>query len=239
MTDQPSEAPRSRVAILGCAHTTRGLAPFDDLSWEIWTHGAYSNGDEVAKALPRWDKWFESHDPRKVTPNIDCHMQWLAEQTKPVVVWTPMPPLSDKIVFDWQSLVDRFGTEFFTSTTAWMFAHAIVEDFKEIGLYGIEMATDEEWAYQRAGVKHFQYIAEQYHGITVTVPPISEMSRERMPYPFANETPMAKLIFEMDTKANQHIDILNKEIATYHEALHKCEGGRSVINRFKRYYTFG
>ena len=239
MTDKTSEGQRSKVAILGCARETLALAPFNDLSYEIWAHGAYPTGEDLAKLVPRWDVWFEAHDPAKVPDNIKPHIEWCARQTGTIKVPNKTPLIPNGTVFDWQRLVDEWGEEHFTSTTAFMFAEAILcGRYKEIGLYGIEMGSDSEYAYQRAGIKTFQTIAEKYHGIKVTIPVESELSRVRKPYPFAAETPMANLVTEMDRKANMQIDILNKEIATFQEALHKCEGARSIINRFKRYHAF-
>lgn len=240
MTDQTSEGQRSKLAILGCACETLALAPFKDLSWEIWAHGAYPSGEELAKFVPRWDVWFESHDPAKVADNIKKHIEWCAQQTGTIMVANKSPLLPNATVFDWQRLVDEWGSEPFSSTTAFMFAEAIFcGRYEEIGLYGIEMSSDEEWHYQRGGIKFFEIIAKKYHGIKVTIPPESELSRERVPYPFANETPMAMLIFDLDKKADLQIDILNKEIALYQEALHRCEGGQNIVKRFRRYHLYG
>lgn len=240
MTDQTiSEGQRSKVAILGCARETLALAPFNDLSWEIWAHGAYGTGEELAKLVPRWDIWFEAHDPELVPDNIKAHMEWCARQTGTIMVAKKSPLLPNATVFDWQRLVDEWGNEAFSSTTAFMFAEAIYcGRYKEIGLYGIEMKGDQEWYYQRAAIKFFESIAQKYHGIKVTIPPQSELSRERRPYPFALETPMARLAADLDRQANEQIDMLNNSIATYQEALHKCQGARGIVKRFKRYYAF-
>lgn len=239
MTDQTSEGQRSKLAILGCAVTTLALAPFNDLSYEIWVHGAYPTGEDLTNFVPRWDVWFETHDPAKVPDNIKSHMEWCARQTGTIMVPNETPLLPNATVFGWQRLVDEWGSEPFTSTTAFMFAEAIYcGRYKEIGLFGVDMSGDEEWHYQRAGVKFFEAVAKKYHGIKVTIPPQSELSRERIPYPFALETPMGMFVADLDRKANEHIAILKGEVATYQAALDKCEGGKAIVDRLKRYHAY-
>lgn len=174
-----------KVILLGCALETLYLAPFDDETCEIWASGQYQ------AEVKRFDEWWEIHDVDGLDKPFANHRKWLLEQTKPVVIARPHENIPAGVVHDFRSYIDEWGKEFFTSTVSWMMAKAIRLGYEWIGLYGIEMAANGEYAYQRSGIKFFQKVAEKYHGIKVFIPPGSHLSLEKEPYPFCEETPMA------------------------------------------------
>ena len=204
MTTTPSEGKRDKVALLGCGDTL-SLAPFDDPSWEIWSSGQWQ------ETVTRWDAWFEIHDIEALPPSFKFHLVWMAQQEKPIYVMRPSGFVPSGVVLPHQEIEDAHGKEFLTSAVAWMFAKAIDDGYKEIGLWGVEMACDAEYAYQRAGVKHFQYIAEKYHGIRVTIPHMSLMGMEKQPYPFCQEDRFTRLIVEKDKIARDQLNMITEQ----------------------------
>jgi len=50
-----------------------------------------------------------------------------------------------------QSVIERFKTDYFTSTVDYAIALALYEGHKEIDLYGVNMARPGEYAYQKPG----------------------------------------------------------------------------------------
>jgi hypothetical protein len=62
-----------------------------------------------------------------------------------------------------------------------MLAHAIELGAKKIGLWGVDMAANEEYEAQRAGLHYFALIAAK-QGIEVGVPPESDLFRPRFLY---------------------------------------------------------
>jgi hypothetical protein len=54
-------------------------------------------------------------------------------------------PISDVIKF--------FGVDYFTNTVDYAIALAIYKGFSEIGFYGVNMANNTEYSYQKAGVE--------------------------------------------------------------------------------------
>ena len=204
MTTTPSEGKRDKVALLGCGDTLP-LAPFDDPSWEIWSSGQWQ------ETVTRWDAWFEIHDIEALPQSFKFHLVWMAQQEKPIYVMRPSGFVPSGVVLPHQEIEDAHGKEFLTSAVAWMFAKAIDDGYKEIGLWGVEMACDAEYAYQRAGVKHFQYIAEKYHGIRVTIPHMSLMGMEKQPYPFCQEDRFTRLIVEKDKIARDQLNMITEQ----------------------------
>jgi hypothetical protein len=182
-----------KIAILGSAPSSLHLAPFGDPSFSIWgcSPGVYYQ-------VPRCDAWFELHrwEP-PVIGKPHLQKQWFSPEyvawmsmRQPVVcpVWmyeaVPEIPASTPLPVD--DLTAKYGTFFFTSSIAWMIACAIEDilearakgatDQDEIALFGIDMAANEEYGYQRAGCQHFLLLAADL-GITITVPPEADLLR--------------------------------------------------------------
>lgn len=185
-----------KIAILGSAPSSLRLAPFGDPTWKIWgcSPGVYSQ-------CPRANAWFELH---RWEPGVigvaSTQKQWFSPEyvawmakigASGAAVWmkdaVPEIPNSRPLPID--DLQQKYGTFFFTSSIAWMIACAIEDILEEraaatgpvpsddaIALYGIDMAANEEYGYQRAGCQHFLLLAADL-GIQIVVPPESDLLR--------------------------------------------------------------
>ena len=92
------------------------------------------------------------------------------------------------IELDWAEMIRRYSDLFFTSSLAWMLAHAIDVIIaagnppgSKIGMWGVDMAATEEYEAQRSGCHYFAILARQL-GIEVGVPPTSDLFRPRFLY---------------------------------------------------------
>lgn len=180
-----------KIAIVGSAPSSLGFAPWGDPSWKCWgcSPGVYSYAARV-------DAWFELHrwEPGIVGKGATQkpwfspeYVQWMKNLTTTVWMAEAVPdvPMSKTLPID--DLKAKYGTYFFTSSISIMIACAI-EDILEarrtrtteerdiIGLFGVDMAANEEYGYQRAGCQHFLTLA---HGldIDIYVPPESDLLR--------------------------------------------------------------
>jgi hypothetical protein len=95
---------------------------------------------------------------------------------------------------DKDAYIAKYGDQFFTSSLAWMMAEAIERCIAtgspeqcKIGLWGVDMAANEEYEAQRSGCHFFSHIAQQ-HRIEVGVPPESDLFRPRFLYGFDENT---------------------------------------------------
>lgn len=151
-----------KIGILGTAHSVH-QAPFDDPSWELW---ACNLG-----TVPRWDRWFDLHDDASID-TYPGHRDFLTSQTKPVYTRQNFPLTA---------LVAKYGTWFFTSTIAYMLAKSLDEmeaspsEDHELGLWGVEMASDTEYREQKVGCRFFLQLAA-LRGIKVTMPAGCELA---------------------------------------------------------------
>jgi hypothetical protein len=156
----------SKIAILGSHSQTRMKAPFKDTDWAIW---ACSPGN-MNGVLPRVDAWFEMHIPAQAETRPNDYMDFL--KTLPVVYLRDTEAAKDMpgaVLYPDDAMKQRFGRFFFTSSIAYLFAYAITQAPDEIGLWGVHMASHEEYANQRAGCHYFIQKAWEA-GIKVSVP---------------------------------------------------------------------
>lgn len=187
------EAPKGplKIALVGTAPSSRDLAPFNDPSWTIW---ACSPGN--MNILPRVDAWFEVHS-NLTWPEFASYgapyIEWLKKQTFPIYMQdrslvpnaTPLPI---------QELVKDFGKYFFTSSFAYMIAMAIRAGAQEIALFGIDMASKDEYILQRPGGHFFMQEAAK-RGIRVSIPYESDLAQAPALYGYSDSTPFGRKIY--------------------------------------------
>lgn len=77
-------------------------------------------------------------------------------------------PYVDLTNYPLGEIVDRFGVDYFSNTVDYALALAIYEGFTEIDLYGVNMAFESEYEYEKPGVEFWVGMA-MGHGIEVTV----------------------------------------------------------------------
>ena len=181
-------APRSKVAIVGFAATSmREVTPlFDDPDFEIWgLNQLYMAFPEIVQHATRW---FQIHDRKHYDAAIRDHKHsaWMGVQkTFPIYMQEINPDIPMSVKFPIQSMLKQFG-EYFTNSISWELALAIYEGFKEIHVYGVDMAQDDEYTEQRPSVEYFLGWA-QGRGIRVHVPENSDLLKAFWLYPFEND----------------------------------------------------
>jgi hypothetical protein len=176
---------RTKVAIVGAVNH-RILAPYDDPEFEIWgINDMFQYGD-----IKRWDRWFQIHDlnyyqtrPGGIT--IEETLQLYAKWGCPVYMYEKYPAVPNSIRFPYEKLIDEFG-RYFNNTISWLIAFAIMEGFKEIHVYGVDMAVNSEYAIQRPSCEYFLGIATG-RGIKVHVPEESELLKTKFLYGYEQQ----------------------------------------------------
>jgi len=216
-----------KIAILGTATSSMGLAPFKDPSWAIW---ACSPGAYPICAQNRSDVWFEPHRWLPTPPgqfgaagtkpwfSPEFHT-FLAQHKGPVFMSGKVPSIPNSVRLPYEQLIRKHGHYFWASTVCYMLAMAIDQRPKAIGLWGIDMSASEEYDYQRPAVQHFLGMAMAL-GIEVVVPPESDIMRPSTMYGIGEHNPrhiklLARLA-EIDanlTQAQQMQAQVNNKIA--------------------------
>ena len=176
------------VAIVGWASSSRDLAPFKDETWEIW--GCNGLGRQM---VGRWNSWFELHDRVEMEPRMGAdYITWLRSREVPVYMWAHHDDIPTSTAYPKEQIFQRFG-RYFTSTIAYMLALAIHRSkafvdggYEKIGVYGVDMALDSEYQYQRPCCEYLIGLARGL-GLEVIVP--TECMLLKTPYVYGLEQP--------------------------------------------------
>lgn len=145
-----------KVAIVAFSRQTRHYAPFDDPEWEIWG----LNEEYRFHWMKRWDRWFQIHPyldfMRKGNPNDPKHPEWLRAQKPlgepkafPIYLQEKYDDIPAAVKFPLDEIERDLGINYYCSSISYMLAMAAWLGYKEVGLYGVEMASDTEYKYQR------------------------------------------------------------------------------------------
>lgn len=184
----PVAAPQGRkICILGTT-PSRGLAPFSDDSWEFWTIGP------GGKDANRWDMLFEVHGPSTWPEGFKEYITQLSqvqpekricngrEITKTVITMEPMAGWASNAGMPRKQIEDKYGWMWLSSSISWCIALAIEMGATEIGLYGIDLESGEEYEAQFEGARFFMDHA-RLTGIKLHLPPGCGLLRDPKPYP--------------------------------------------------------
>jgi hypothetical protein len=210
-----------KIALIGTAPSSRDLAPFNDPSWTIW---ACSPGNAHG-TLPRVDTWFEIHSnlmwPECVSYGAP-YVEWLKQQKFPIYMQdqrlvpnaTPLPI---------QELVNEFGKYFFTSSFAYMLAMAIKAGADEISLFGIDMASKDEYILQRPGGHYFMQEAAK-RGIKVNVPFESDLAQHPPLYGYDSSTPFGRKLHVRKVEIQNRVAGMEAELAKLNHSIAYLKG---------------
>jgi len=145
-----------KIGLLGSAPSSMHSAPFNTPDWQIWgcSPGAFVYGD-------RAHAWFELHRYEPGQPWFsEGYCNFLENFEGPVYMAEPTPRVKNCVVIPIDDLVAKYSPYYFNSSLSWMMAMAIESDPESIGLWGVDMAADEEYFSQKMGLIWFAQIAQ-------------------------------------------------------------------------------
>lgn len=183
-----------RIALVGNGATTRAS---DNFEGEIWTTAS------VAKILPRVDRVFEVHkeyDAPRLN-GYDC----------PIIMNGPHSDIKHCVDLGIGELVAEYGP-IFQFSYDYMMAHAMEARIKDITLFGIDLATDDEYEHMRLS---FYYWIGVLRGSGATVR-VSEGSA------------ILQGDWQYCHKANRVRDWVNARIPLIRDKLAEAEDNRDV-----------
>jgi len=189
----PQRAHKKKIAIVGFTDS-RAHAPYQDPEFSIWGLNAlFQMGDTV----PRADLWFDLH-PAHLIEADETRSGWYKQIEIPLLLQDKHADFPTSEKFPAQELREHFRGMFakdpgefryFTSSIAWMAAYALysVPDLEELHIYGVDMAQDEEYRYQRACVEFWLAIA-MGKGVKVYVPDTCDLLKATHEYGFGTDS---------------------------------------------------
>ena len=130
---------------------------------------------------------------------------------------------SANLVLDQAALEEKYGRTWFSSSISWVFAHAIEEGATDIGMWGIDLESGEEYIAQYMGCRHFIDLA-RIVGINVHLPPGCALLREATAYPSRYETDFALHTQRKAEWLGQMLGQMEAEYEAKRGDLHRAEG---------------
>lgn len=232
-----------KVAILGTVPASRMLAPFTDDEWEIWVCSPGNRGG----AIPRVTRWYEIHGivdlkgVENATWNTH-YFEWLRSQPFPVYMQEPNDLVPEAKIFPHRRLLDEFGRLgrlAFTSSISWMIAHAIVEGATEIGVFGVDMAADQEaYTLQKSGCLIMFHIAAE-RGVKITVP--LESCLDTMPplYGYAEASRFGRRMAVKELEIQENIAAIDQTLERLHRDRNQLAGSLDMARYVRRTFVDG
>jgi hypothetical protein len=203
------DTPRQSVAILGTAETMNS-APFDDPDWEIW-----GTGTVMGHGVGRVDRLFELHTKERWINRV----QQLNAAGVPVMMQEAFEEVEKAEVFPRDRLLAKFRP-YVTNSISWMIMYAIDQGYKEIGLFGVHMATDSEYAYERPSVEYWLGYAEAL-GVRIWIAEGAEILTASRLYGYENRPAIYNTMMMRRKALQERIqkkqDSSNKELAELHQ----------------------
>lgn len=180
-----------KVAIVGGA-PSRLYAPWKETDWKIWRLAQQHEKDFRADILFELHEWDEvERMTKEENAKYGDYAGFLKSKDRPMLYVSHNLPIGDaakmakRLPVD--QMIEKWGDEFLTSSMAWMMAQALDEGFTHIGLFGVDCMATEEYREQLSGIKHFMAVA-RLMGVSITLPPGSNLMRPGKVYPFAAES---------------------------------------------------
>lgn len=195
--------PSKKVCIVGFASSSRGLAPYDDPSWEVWglNHGWLHVPEE------RWTRWFEIHPKEQVLKDVKRngetvkgpdHFEWLRKWPKergPIYMQEHLPEIPASVRWPRAEMnawfasmgdndVRKYAPDYYTSSISQMLTTAMFEGYGEILIVGVDLLQEEEYFYQRAGCEYLIGLARGM-GIKVIIPNESALCKASYVYGYS------------------------------------------------------
>lgn len=166
-----------KIAIVGRCWSTRADAPWDDTSWEKWTL--------AWDPVPVTDRIFETHQNFRMylgsLAEGDFHVAGLRMATVPVYMLERHDDIPQSVAMDMGAMTAVIGktaqgTPYLESSLAYMMGQALLElkPGDKIGIWGVDLHCDGEYAYQRPNLEYLIGMARGM-GIKVFIPPQSAL----------------------------------------------------------------
>ena len=204
---------KKRVAILGKSQTWCD-AP-KNIEWWCLNDTAYMSAK----------RRFEMHSEERINylPN---YREWLRSLTVPIYMQKRHDDIPMSIKYPLKEIINRFGDHLFTNTICYMVALAIVEEYDELNIFGVDCHHTEDYRNQRPAIVGLLEHAKGL-GIKVIVPEVSSLFKKQFLYGYERDPEECALleIREIVTLLKMLIDegdlLTQKIVLKLNEALGK------------------
>lgn len=204
---------KTKFAVVGFTKH-RELAPFGQPEWDV--HGM--NALHYDMPLDRWPftGWWQIHTREMVMRNgREDHIEWLRKCPLPIYVldkreWMDIPTAVEVPRREIEQLW-KHG-DYHTSSVSWMVGYAILKKYKEIHVYGIDMASNTEYMFQRPACEAWLAYAEGL-GIKTYTPPESDLFNTVAQYGFGEQSAFRQYLHGKVKAYMARVEQINQNLA--------------------------
>mgnify|MGYP001027927118 FL=1 len=209
---------KSKLAIVGFASTTRKDAPLSDPEWDVW------ECNQLGMILPgNYTARFELHHLTEIAPE---NLDWLKKSTIPVYMIEKHADIPMSVRFPIETIEAEFPRGYWCSSIAYMLAFGMIQGYETIGVWGVDMAMDSEYQYQRPNAEYFMGIAEG-RGIELIVPEASLLLKS--PWRYGYEQPPVGAYDTILGALTKQRQVTLKDLADHRATARFCEGADHAL----------
>jgi hypothetical protein len=158
----------------------------------------------------------------------------------PVYMQRPWPIIPHAVGYPVQQILSIFGN-YFTNTISWMICLAIMEGFKTIGIWGVDMAvssplrSQNEYSHQRPSCEYFIGMARG-RGIEVIIPDQCDLLKTRFLYCFQEpqESAFNLKLEDMERSLTARQGEVEGKLKSAEAKMHQYIGARSAVQEIKK-----
>ena len=223
--------PTKKIAILGTC-PSRLSAPINDISWDIWTIGPGGKNNN------RWSTLFEIHGKGTWPEGFAEYLHELKQEKPPKRIFTesPMPDWPANVVYPQEKLFDKYGRKWFTSSISYALALALEENVTDLGIFGIDLESGEEYKSQFDGCRFFLDLA-RLAGVNLTMPIGCGLLRDPIPYPNSFETNLAMMLQSKTEYLNQIVSGKRAQHGQLAAEINHIDGQMAFANFIRERYV--
>lgn len=231
---------RPCVAIVGFTDHREQAFRLPAETWELWGLNEMHRYEDPG----RFTRWFEIHDRTELEAGDAEHIEALRQfpPSLPVYMQRQWSDIPASVEFP-RAMVEAEVGPYMTSSIAWEVGLAIAMGAREIGIYGVDMAQETEYAQQRPCLEYLIGLARG-RGIRVVVPETSDLLKAIGQYGFdpAGRGFRAKLTERLAWLHRQDNDWLGQlrgleaqyqEVRGRMEAEYREKREQLLVNRFQ------
>jgi len=227
---------KDKVAIVGFTET-QNLAPYQDKTWEIWAC------NEFYARCPRLDVLFEIHSREEW--GKDCgstygpkHTEWLQKAQIPIYMAKKYEDIPTAIAYPWEEIKTKFPHgDYLNNSISIMIALALFLGYKEIGVWGVEMAHHTEFPIQRPSCEYWLgiisglFLARGYPKLTLIEG--SELLNTPYTYGLENIAKFKRIIEQQEILYQQQMNRFLAETKKNEAIYNQYYGGLEALKQIK------
>lgn len=168
-----------KIALLG-SHYSLEFAPWDDPTWELWSHASTR-----MYCRRRPDRYYDLHRKECWTRGNkgDRYLKWLQQNQTPIFMPERYPEVPASIRYPLERVLAEFPMGYLTNHAAFMIAQALLEGCTHLGIFGINYGTDTEYATQRGSCEFWLGVATG-RGVQIVLPRHQKKGCTLLAYPW-------------------------------------------------------